>query len=198
MKVIVGITGATGAIFGIRMLELLGEAGVETHLVMSPWAKSTIPFETPYSVADVLSMASHTYSYKDQAAKISSGSFQVDAMVVAPCSMKTLASIRVGLADNLLTRSADVMLKERKKLILLTRETPLNTIHLENMLSLSQMGAVIFPPMPAFYNHPDSVDDLVNHIVYRVMDQLGLAPDEAKRWEGMKTHIGTGGNNHGI
>ncbi|WP_146822879.1 non-oxidative hydroxyarylic acid decarboxylases subunit B [Alicyclobacillus suci] len=198
VKIIVGITGATGAIFGIRLLELLNAAGVETHLVVSPWAKSTIPYETPYSVADVLAMASYTYSHKDQAARISSGSFQVDGMIIAPCSMKTLASIRVGLADNLITRSADVMLKERKKLILMTRETPLNTIHLENMLALSQMGAVIFPPMPAFYNHPETLDEMVNHIVYRVMDQIGLPPEEAKRWDGIKSELETGGSHDGI
>ncbi|WAH37080.1 non-oxidative hydroxyarylic acid decarboxylases subunit B [Alicyclobacillus dauci] len=198
MKIIVGITGATGAIFGIRALELLREASVETHLVLSSWSKSTIQYETSYSVADVVSIADHVYSYKDQAAPISSGSFRVDGMVVAPCSMKTLASIRMGLADNLITRAADVMLKERKKLILLTRETPLSTIHLENMLVLSQMGTVIFPPMPAFYNHPETLDDMVNHILYRVMDQIGLPPEAAKRWEGMKKHTETGGIDDGI
>lgn len=184
MKIVVGITGATGAIFGIRILEVLGSVGVETHLVLSSWAKSTILHETTYSVEQVQSMASFNYSHQDQAARISSGSFQVDGMIIAPCTMKTLASIRIGLADNLITRAADVMLKERKKLILLTRETPLNTIHLENMLGLSQMGAVIFPPMAAFYNQPETLDDMVNHIVYRVMDQIGLPQSEAKRWEG--------------
>lgn len=166
--------------------------------MLSPWAKTTIPYETTYSVERVQALASYNYSHKDQAAKISSGSFPTDGMIVAPCSMKTLASIRVGLADNLITRAADVMLKERRKLILLTREMPLSTIHLENMLGLSQMGAVIFPPMPAFYNQPETIDDMVNHIVFRVMDQIGLPQSEAKRWEGFKNRKNTGGAIHGV
>ncbi|MBE6185294.1 non-oxidative hydroxyarylic acid decarboxylases subunit B [Heyndrickxia ginsengihumi] len=186
MKIIVGITGATGAIFGVRILQLLKEAGVETHLVMSPWATATIPLETSYTVKDVEWFADFTYSYKDQAARISSGSFRVDGMIVAPCSMKTLASIRIGLADNLITRSADVMLKERKKLLLLARETPLNNIHLENMLELSRMGAIIFPPMPAFYNLPQTIDDLIDHIAFRTLDQFDIHLPDAKRWNGIK------------
>jgi 4-hydroxy-3-polyprenylbenzoate decarboxylase len=186
LKLIVGITGATGAILGIRILELLKEAGVETHLVLSQWATATIQLETPYLATDVKRLADYTYSYNDQAAKISSGSFNVDGMIVAPCSMKSLASIRVGLADNLLTRAADVMLKERKKLVLLTRETPFNSIHLENMLELSRMGAVILPPMLTFYNEPQAIDDLVNHIAYRTLDQFGIHLTAAKRWAGIK------------
>jgi flavin prenyltransferase len=188
MRLIVSISGATGAIFGIRLLEFLRIAGVETHLVLSSWAKATIPLETTYTVEEVEALADYTYSNKDQAATISSGSFQVDGMIVAPCSMKSLASIRVGLADNLLTRAADVMLKERKKLVLLTRETPLSTIHLENMLELSRMGVVILPPMPAFYNNPRDLDDMVNHIVFRTLDQFGIHSEEAKRWAGLKEH----------
>ncbi|WP_188698704.1 non-oxidative hydroxyarylic acid decarboxylases subunit B [Pullulanibacillus camelliae] len=186
MKIIVGITGATGAIIGIRILQLLKEANVETHLVLSPWATATIKLETPYTAKEVELLADYSYSYKDQAGKISSGSFQVDGMIVAPCSMKSLAAIRIGLADNLLTRAADVVLKERKKLMLLTRETPLNNIHLENMLELSRMGAVIFPPMLTFYNQPETIDDIVNHIAYRALDQFGIHLPEAKRWEGIK------------
>ncbi|MBH8596769.1 MULTISPECIES: non-oxidative hydroxyarylic acid decarboxylases subunit B [unclassified Thermoactinomyces] len=197
MRIILGMSGATGAIFGVRTLQLLKEAGVETHLVLSPWAAATIRLETPYSVKDVEKLADYTYSYKDQAAKISSGSFQVDGMIVAPCSMKTLASIRIGLADNLLTRAADVILKERKKLLLMTRETPLSTIHLENMLELSRMGAVIFPPMPAFYNLPKKLDDLVDHIAFRALDQFGIHLPGAKRWEGMHSQS-KGGNEDGI
>lgn len=186
MNIIVGITGATGAIFGVRMLEWLKKTDAETHLVISPWAAATILHETGYTMKDVEKLASFTYSHKDQAARISSGSFQTDGMIVAPCSMKTLAGIRTGMADNLLTRSADVMLKERKKLVLLTRETPLNQIHLENMLELTKMGAVILPPMPAFYNHPQNLSEMVDHIVFRTLDQFGIHLSEAKRWEGMK------------
>lgn len=188
MKIIVGMSGATGAIFGIRLLEILKETEIETHLVMSQWAGATIQAETPYTIKDVENLADYHYSVKDLGARISSGSFQVDGMIVAPCSMKTLASIRIGLADNLVTRAADVILKERKKLLLLTREAPLNDIHLENMLSLSRMGVMIFPPMPAFYNHPQTIDDIINHIVYRVVDQFGIHLPEAKRWDGLKNN----------
>ncbi|MGQ3480989.1 UbiX family flavin prenyltransferase [Paenibacillus sp. TY11] len=185
-KIIIGISGATGSIFGIRILQQLREAGVQSHLVLSPWAIANIPYETGYTVKEVEAMADAVYSYKDQAARISSGSFRVDGMIVAPCSMKTLASIRIGMADNLLTRSADVMLKERKKLLLMTRETPLSSIHLENMLELSRMGVMILPPMPAFYNHPASIEELVDHIVFRALDQFGIVTTAAKRWDGMK------------
>ena len=192
MKIAVGITGATGAILGIRILELLKKASVETHLVMSSWAHATIKLETPYSVQQVEALADYCYSYQDQAAKISSGSFRIDGMIVSPCSMKTLASIRMGLADNLIARTADVILKERKPLVLLPRETPLNTIHLENMLDLSKMGAILVPPMPAFYNKPKTIDDIVTHIAVRTLDQLGIELPEAKRWQGIK-HLSQGG-----
>lgn len=192
MKIAVGITGATGAILGIRILELLKKASVETHLVMSSWAHATIKLETPYSVQQVEALADYCYSYQDQAAKISSGSFRIDGMIVSPCSMKTLASIRMGLADNLIARTADVMLKERKPLVLLPRETPLNTIHLENMLDLSKMGAILVPPMPAFYNKPETIEDIVTHIAVRTLDQLGIELPEAKRWNGIK-HLSQGG-----
>lgn len=186
MKIIEGISGATGAIFGIRLLELLQDTDVETHLVMSAWAAMTIQAETPYTAKEVEKLANYTYSYKDLGAKISSGSFQVNGMIVAPCSMKTLASIRVGLADNLLTRAADVILKERKKLMLLTRETPLNDIHLENMLALSRMGTIIFPPVLAFYNHPQTNEELIHHIIVRALDQFDISIPGAKRWGGME------------
>jgi len=187
MKLIVAITGATGAMFGVRLLQLLKDTNIETHLVLSSWAAATIQEETPYTAKEVSQLANYSYSNKDLGAKISSGSFQVDGMVVAPCTMKTLASIRIGLGDNLITRAADVILKERKKLVLLTRETPLNDIHLENMLALSRMGTVILPPMPAFYNHPQSLDDIVNHIVFRTLDQFNIHLPEAeeKRWNGI-------------
>ncbi|MBY0215339.1 UbiX family flavin prenyltransferase [Paenibacillus illinoisensis] len=185
LKIIVGMTGATGSIYGIRLLEVLKQAGIETHLVISNWAGATIQTETTYTLKDVEALADYVYSNKDLGAKISSGSFQVDGMIVAPCSMKSLASIRMGLADNLVTRSADVILKERKKLLLMTRETPLNNIHLENMLYLSQMGVIIFPPMPAFYNHPETLEDIVDHIVFRALDQFGIHLPAAKRWDGL-------------
>lgn len=186
MKLIIGISGATGAIFGIRLLEILRDTkNVETHLVMSQWAITTITEETDYSVSEVRELADYYYSPKNLGAAISSGSFNVDGMIVAPCSMKSLASISMGLADNLITRAADVMLKERKRLVLMTRETPLNNIHLENMLKLSQMGVTIFPPMPAFYNHPKDLNDMLNHIVYRLISQFGIdkLPQE-KVWTG--------------
>lgn len=187
LKVIVAITGATGSIFGIRILEILKNIkDVETHLILSKWGRETIESETNYTIEEVKLLAEVTYETEDLGARISSGSFQVEAMIVAPCSMKTLASIRIGLADNLVSRAADVTLKERKKLILLTRETPFNTIHLENMLALSRMGAIILPPMPAFYNHPKTIDDIVNHIAYRTVDQLGIILPDLKRWDGLE------------
>lgn len=187
-KIIVGISGASGAIYGIRMLEMLAEIeGVETHLVISRSGLTNIEAETDYSMKEVIDLADEYYSFHDLGAKISSGSFLVDGMIIAPCSMKTLASIRMGLNDNLLTGAADVVLKEKKPLMLLTRETPLNTIHLENMLYLSKMGVTIFPPMPSFYNHPKTIDDIIFHIVYRALDQFGIHLDHAKsrRWEGI-------------
>jgi flavin prenyltransferase len=183
LRIIVGISGATGAIFGIRLLEALRDVGVETHLILSKWAETTIKLETNYSVEDVVKLASIVHSPTNQAASISSGSFRVDGMVIAPCSMKTLAAIRMGYSENLLGRAADVILKERKKLVLLTRETPLNDIHLENMLFLSRMGAVILPPVPAFYNRPSTIDDIINHIVARTLDQFGIENSLTKRWK---------------
>jgi 4-hydroxy-3-polyprenylbenzoate decarboxylase len=186
LKTIIAITGATGAIFGIRILEILKKVPeVETHLIVSEWGKKTIELETDYSVAQVEALADFTYEPANLGARISSGSFKIDAMVIAPCSMKTLASIRIGLADNLVSRAADVILKERRKLILLTRETPLNTIHLENMLDLSRMGTVIMSPVPAFYNHPQTIGDLVDNAAYRVVDQLGIVLPDLKRWAGI-------------
>ncbi|MDM5196706.1 non-oxidative hydroxyarylic acid decarboxylases subunit B [Fictibacillus enclensis] len=189
MKIIVGITGATGAIFGIRMLEALRAEDVETHLIMSKWAEKTIRLETDYTLEQVHKLASITHHPTNQAASISSGSFRVDGMVIAPCSMKTLASIRIGFADNLVSRAADVILKERKKLVLLTRETPLNDIHLENMLALSRMGAVILPPVPGFYNHPKTIDDIVDHIVARTLDQFGIDNKLTRRWQEQKVNL---------
>ncbi len=184
-KIIVGITGASGAIFGIRTLEILRDLNVETHLILSRWARATIAQETAYSAEQVEKLASKVHACDNQAAPVSSGSFRTDGMIIAPCSMKTLAAIRTGYSDNLLSRAADVVLKERRKLILLARESPLSEIHLDNMLALTRMGAVIFPPVPALYNGPQSVADIVNHIVGRMLDQFGLEAPGMSRWSGV-------------
>jgi len=183
-RLIVGITGATGTIFGVRLLEALRKANVETHLVMSKWAARTLAHETSYTLEAVQALANHTYQPGNQGAAISSGSFLTRGMIVAPCSMRTLAAIATGQGDNLLHRAADVILKERRKLVLLVRESPLNDIHLENMLKLSRMGVVILPPVPAFYNHPNTLDDTINHIVMRALDQFEIQVDAARRWDG--------------
>lgn len=182
MKLVVGMTGTTGAAIGVRVLTALKDLGVETHLVISKWARATIQLETPYSVQDVIALASKTYSEHDQAAAISSGSFRVDGMVIVPCSMKTLAAIRCGYGDGLIARAADVTLKEQRKLVLVPRESPLNAIHLENMLALTRAGAMMLPPMPAFYNKPATTDDIINHCVSRILDQFGLDNELTQRW----------------
>ena len=183
-RLIVGMTGATGAIFGVRLLQGLQRSDVETHLVMSKWAVSTLVHETEYSFEDVQQMANYSYRSQDQGAAISSGSFLTRGMVVCPCSVRTLAAIAQGNGEHLVHRAADVVLKERRKLVLVVRESPLNDIHLENMLKLSRMGVVIIPPVPAFYNHPRTVDDVVNHIVMRILDQFDIHLDLMQRWDG--------------
>jgi 4-hydroxy-3-polyprenylbenzoate decarboxylase len=183
-RLIIGITGATGTIFGVRLLQMLQDSGVETHLVMSKWATRTLVHETAYTVEEVQRLATHSYSPSDQGATISSGSFITQGMVVAPCSMRTLAAIAQGQGDNLIHRAADVVLKERRKLVLVVREAPFNDIHLENMLKLSRIGVVILPPVPAFYNHPQSLDDVINHITMRTLDQLDIHLDMMSRWNG--------------
>ena len=186
MRLVVGMTGATGAPLGVRLLEVLrDQEDVETHLVMSRWARSTIELETAYSVRDVAKLADVVYGSGDQAAAISSGSFLTGGMVVVPCSMKTLAGIRTGFADGLIARAADVCLKERRRLVLVPRETPLSDVHLENMLALSRMGVTVLPPMPAFYNHPESVADIVDHLVVRILDQFQIPTTLARRWSGL-------------
>jgi len=184
MRLVVGMTGATGAIIGIRLLEALRTLDVETHLVLSQWARATIEMESDCSVRDVRALATRTYGPKDQAAAISSGSFRTDGMIVVPCSMKTVAAIRMGYGEGLIGRAADVTLKERRRLVLVPRETPLSEIHLDNMLALSRMGASIVPPMPAFYHRPGSVDEIVDHTVARLLDQFGLELPDTRRWEG--------------
>jgi 4-hydroxy-3-polyprenylbenzoate decarboxylase len=190
-RLIVGITGATGTIFGVRLLQLLAGSGVETHLVLSKWATRTLLHETPYTVEEVQRMATRSYQSGDQGAAISSGSFLTTGMIVAPCSMRTLAAIATGQGDNLIHRAADVVLKERRRLVLLVRESPFNDIHLENMLKLSRMGVRIVPPVPAFYNHPRTVDDIINHVVQRALDQLDIHLDVVSRWDGvMRAGVG--------
>ena len=184
-KLIVGISGASGVIYGIRLLELLRTIDdVETHLVMSPYAKLNIEIETTYDPGVVEALADEVHSHRDQAASISSGSFRTDGMVIAPCSMKTLSAIVNSYADSLLARAADVVLKERRTLVLMPRESPLHTGHCRLLYEASQLGAVIAPPTPAFYSQPQTLDDLVNHSVGRVLDLFGLDPGIVKRWEG--------------
>jgi flavin prenyltransferase len=188
LKLIVGMTGATGAVLGIRCLQALRRLEVETHLVLSQWARATIELETGYSVRDVQALADHVHGVRDQAAPISSGSFRTDGMLIVPCSMKTLAAIRAGYGESLIARAADVTIKEHKPLVLVPRETPLSEIHLENMLALARMGVVMAPPMPAFYHRPASVEDIVDHTVARILDQLGLELPVISRWPGGDPH----------
>ena len=184
-KLIVAITGATGTIFGVRLLQMLQGSGVETHLIMSKWGARTLIHETDYTVEQVERMATRHYPSGDQGANISSGSFTTLGMVIAPCSMRTVAAIAHGLGDNLIHRAADVILKERRKLVLVVRESPFNDIHLENMLKLSRMGVVILPPVPAFYNHPQNLDDMINHVAMRTLDQFDIHLDVMNRWDGV-------------
>ncbi|MDQ2713214.1 MAG: UbiX family flavin prenyltransferase [Acidobacteriota bacterium] len=186
MRLIVGITGASGAIFGLRTLEALKTLNVESHLILSRWSRVTIARETDCSLEQAEQLASTVYHHDNQAAPVSSGSFRTDGMIIAPCSMKTLAAIRSGYGDTLICRAADVILKERRKLVLLARESPLNEIHLENMLALARMGVTIFPPVPAFYNRPQTVGELVDYIVGRVLDQFGLDMPGLSRWSGFQ------------
>ncbi len=183
-RLIVAITGATGSIFGVRILQLLQNTNIETHLVMSRWGARTLTHETTFTVEQVQALATHVYGIGDQGAAVSSGSFLSLGMIVAPCTMNTLASIAHGVGDNLIQRAADVVLKERRKLVLLPREAPMSEIHLENMLKLSRMGVVMMPPVPAFYNHPQNLDDMVNHIAMRALDQFGFHIDAMRRWDG--------------
>ena len=188
-RLIVAITGATGTIFGVRLLETLQGTDIETHLVMSKWAVRTLVHETSYTMEQVQQLATRVYPLADQGAAISSGSFLTMGMVVVPCSMRTLSAIAHGLGDNLIHRAADVILKERRRLVLAIREAPLSEIHLENMLKLSRMGVGICPPMPAFYTRPQTIDDIVNYTVARLLDQLDIHLEIHNRWIGM-TEVG--------
>jgi flavin prenyltransferase len=183
-RLIVGITGATGPIYGVRILQALKATDVESHLIVSRWGARTLLHETPHSLAEVKAMATRAYSENDQGAAVSSGSFPTLGMVIAPCSMKTLSAIAHGHSDDLIHRAADVVIKERRRLVLVVREAPLSEIHLENMLKLARMGVVIMPPVPAFYDHPRSIDDIVNHTVGRLLDLFDVHIDQAARWTG--------------
>lgn len=184
-RLIIGMSGASGLIYGIRMLEVLKpDPGIETHLVMTASARLNISLETDWQIEQVLAMADQVHSVKDLAASIASGSFRTDGMIVAPCSMKTLSAIVNSYADNLLTRAADVVLKERRRLVLMPRETPLHAGHCELMLKACQIGAIIAPPMPALYIKPQSIDDLINHSVGRVLDLFDIDSGLVKRWQG--------------
>src|SRR5437764_4770385 len=183
-RLIIGMTGSTGAIFGVRMLEALKATEVESHLIISKWAQRTLEHETPYTVEQVRGLATVVHSPGDMGASLSSGSFKTEGMVVIPCSVRTLGCIANGYGEHLVHRGADVVLKERRRLVLVVRETPLSEVHLENMLKLARMGVVMLPPLPAFYNHPQTIDDVVNHIVGRVLDQLKIPAPFAKRRDG--------------
>ena len=187
MRLIVGISGASGVIYGIRLLEVLREVPeVETHLVMSAAAKQTILLETDYQVKEVEELADEMYRFTDIAAAISSGSFKTMGMVVAPCSMKTLSGIAMSFSDNLLLRAADVVLKDRRKLVILVRETPLHLGHLRLMTQVTEMGGILLPPFPAFYHRPKTIDDIVNQTVNRTLDMfdIELPQDLFSRWTG--------------
>jgi 4-hydroxy-3-polyprenylbenzoate decarboxylase len=184
-RLVVGISGASGVIYGIRMLEVLKTIDeVETHLVMSRFGRVNIEIETAHTPQYVESLADEVHNYSNQAASISSGSFKTDGMVIAPCSMKTLSAIANSSADSLLVRAADVVLKERRTLVLMPREVPLHVGHCKLLYEAAQLGAVIAPPMPAFYSNPQTIDDLINHSVGRVLDLFGIDAGILKRWEG--------------
>ena len=186
-RIIVAISGASGAVYGVRLLQLLrGVPGVQTHLTVSEAGWLNLQQELDLTRADVEALADVSYPVHNVGAAIASGSFRCDGMVVAPCSMRTLAAVALGLSDNLITRAADVMLKERRRLILMVRETPLNLAHLRNMTSVTEMGGIVFPPVPGFYHRPQTIDEMVDHTVSRVVDLLGLPQPDAPRWAGLQ------------
>jgi 4-hydroxy-3-polyprenylbenzoate decarboxylase len=184
-RLIVGISGASGVVLGVRLLELLRELDVESHLIMSKSAQVTLAYETDLKLAEVTGLADHCYRIDDMAACISSGSYRTLGMVIAPCSMKTLAAVAHGFSDSLLARAADVTLKERRRLVLMVRETPFNLAHLRNMTAVTEMGGVIFPPLPAFYQRPQSIAEMVDETVERVIELMGIAGATPRRWQGL-------------
>ncbi|MBH1937578.1 UbiX family flavin prenyltransferase [Streptomyces sp. AV19] len=190
-RLIVAMTGASGQSIGVRILLALRDLGVETHLIMTRWAQAMVEWESEHTADDVRALAHHVHGPADMAALLSSGSYPMDGMIVAPCSMKTLAAIRHGQSDTLASRAADVTIKEQRKLVLVPREMPLSAVHLENMLDLARLGVVIAPPMPAFYHRPESVDEVLTHVVARVLDLFGLELPGARRWGGPPTREGS-------
>jgi len=184
-RIIIGITGASGAIYGIRLLDFLAAEGVETHLVLSPSSEITIKLETGMSIKDVQAKAAKTHRVDNIAATISSGSFKNEGMIIAPCSIKTCSEIATGVTSNLISRAADVTLKQRRRLVLLVRETPLHTGHLETMAKVSSYGAVVFPPVPAFYTKPQTLDEMVDQTAARVLDLFDIEVKSLKRWGGV-------------
>ena len=186
MLLVVGITGASGVIYGIRLLEVLtNNPDVETHLIISETGEAIIKHETEWEIARVKSLADVCYDINDIGSRLSSGSFRRDGMVIAPCSMKTLSSVANSYTDNLIARSADITLKERKPLVLLARETPLHLGHLRNMVKLTEMGAIVFPPVPAFYHKPQKISDLIDYTVGRILDMFNIKHDLLPRWQGL-------------
>jgi 4-hydroxy-3-polyprenylbenzoate decarboxylase len=183
-RILVAITGATGAAFGVRLLERLSDFPVEKHLILTPWGARTLEHETTFTKREVQALADVVHSPANQAATVSSGSFHIDGMAVVPCSVKTLASIWAGLGQDLVARAADVTIKERRRLVLAVREAPLSAIHLRNMHELAQLGVIIMPPVPAFYHRPQTIDDILDQFASRVLDQLGLVDNDVRRWNG--------------
>lgn len=182
MKILLGITGATGICYGIRLLEILKETEHHVTLVMSPWAEKNVVFESNVTVEDIKAMADTICDYDDLSAPAASGSHGIDAVIIAPCSMKTLSAVANGYSDNLIVRSADVALKERRPLLLMARETPLTAIHLRNMLTVTEAGGILIPPMPAFYHHPQTIEDVIDQSVGKVLDLLKISHDLYRRW----------------
>src|SRR5437588_830609 len=182
MRLVVGITGSSGVIYGIKVLEVLLKIKIETHLIISKWGERNVQIETDKSVEFVKSLATRNYNNDDMAAPISSGSFKTDGMAIVPCSMKTLSSIASGYDDSLISRSAGVCIKESRRLVIVPRETPLSKIHLENMIKLVEIGVIILPAMPGFYHKPNSIDDLITHIVGKILDQFGIKHNIFRRW----------------
>lgn len=191
-RLIIAITGATGAVYGVRLLTLLRQLdGIETHLAVSGAGWLTIRQELDLDKADVQALADVVHNIRDVGASIASGSFATDGMIIAPCSMKTLASIAHGMSDNLISRAADVALKERRRLVLMVRETPFNLAHLRNMTAVTEMGGIIFPPLPAFYHRPASLDAMIDHTAARVLDMFGLGPALSPVWPGLRNVLPT-------